>query len=115
MRRIRNIPPFIVNELGKIRQLFTGEHRGFFIFASAVTAVAFLILAFGPGNNICRWIQARFEIASQRKQIRQYGSEIEEMERRIDMLRSDRDTLEKFAREQYLMKKKDEDIFIMGE
>ncbi len=113
MRRIRNIPPFIVNELGKIRQLFTGEHRGFFIFASAVTAVAFLILAFGPGNNICRWIQARFEIASQRKQIRQYGSEIEEMERRIDMLRSDRDTLEKFARERFHFAEQGEDVYIV--
>ncbi len=99
--------------MGKIRQLFTGEHRSFFIFATAVTAVALLILTFGPGNNLIHWIGARLEIASQRRQIEQYGREIEEMDRRIDMLRSDRDTLEKFARERFHFAEPGEDVYIV--
>ena len=98
--------------MGKIRQLFTGEHRSFFIFATAVTAVA-LLLTFGPGNNLIHWIGARLEIASQRRQIEQYGREIEEMDRRIDMLRSDRDTLEKFARERFHFAEPGEDVYIV--
>ena len=99
--------------MGKIRQLFTGEHRSFFIFATAVTAVALLILTFGPGNNLIHWIGATLEIASQRRQIEQYGREIEEMDRRIDMLRSDRDTLEKFARERFHFAEPGEDVYIV--
>ena len=99
--------------MGKIRQLFTGEHRSFFIFATAVTAVALLILTFGPGNNLIHWIGARLEIASQRRQIEQYGREIEEMDRRIDMLRSDRDTLEKFARERFHFAEPGGDVYIV--
>lgn len=99
--------------MGKIRQLFSGEHRSFFIFATAVTAVALLILTFGPGNNLIHWIGARLEIASQRRQIEQYGREIEEMDRRIDMLRSDRDTLEKFARERFHFAEPGEDVYIV--
>ena len=75
--------------------------------------MALLILTFGPGNNLIHWIGARLEIASQRRQIEQYGREIEEMDRRIDMLRSDRDTLEKFARERFHFAEPGEDVYIV--
>ena len=101
--------------MGKLRQLFTGEHRSFFIFAAVVTAVAILILTFGPGNNIIHWIGARFEISAQEKQIEQYTKEIEEMDRRIRMLRSDRDTLEKFARENFHFCEPGDDVYIIDE
>lgn len=99
--------------MGKIRQLFTGEHRSFFIFASVVTAVALLHLTFGSGNNLIHWIGAKLEISSQEKQIEQYTREIKEMDRRIRMLRSDRDTLEKFARENFHFAEPGDDVFIV--
>ena len=99
--------------MGKIRQLFTGEHKGFFIFASVVTAAALIMLTFGPGNNIIHWIGASFEIAAQEDQIEQYTREIEEMDRRIKMLGSDRDTLEKFTRESFHFARPGDDVYIV--
>ncbi len=40
---------------------------------------------------------------------------IAQTERKMDELKSDRDKLEKFAREEYLMKRSDEVIFIIKE
>jgi len=42
-----------------------------------------------------------------------YQAKIEEDRKRIEELKTNNDNLEKFAREQYLMKKDDEDIFII--
>ena len=42
-----------------------------------------------------------------------YLNKIQEDRRRINELKTDNDNLEKFAREQYLMKKDNEDIFII--
>ena len=44
-----------------------------------------------------------------------YKNWIEKDAQRLKELQTDDDNLEKFAREQYLMKKKDEDIFIIIE
>jgi cell division protein DivIC len=42
-----------------------------------------------------------------------FQSKIEENRKRIQELKTNNDNLEKFAREQYLMKKDNEDIFII--
>ena len=42
-----------------------------------------------------------------------YQKKIEDDRKRIDELKTNADNLEKFAREQYLMKKDNEDIFII--
>lgn len=42
-----------------------------------------------------------------------YLTKIKKDKERIHELKTNRENLEKFAREQYLMKKKDEDIFII--
>jgi cell division protein FtsB len=52
-------------------------------------------------------------IRSLSKEIEQYDKEIEENRRKLDALRMDRESLERFAREEYLMKKPDEDLFII--
>lgn len=44
-----------------------------------------------------------------------YIQKIEEDQRRMKELISDKDNLEKFAREEYLMKKDDEDVFLVIE
>ena len=42
-----------------------------------------------------------------------YIEKIDEDSRRLTELRTDKDNLEKFAREQYFMKKENEDIFVI--
>ena len=44
-----------------------------------------------------------------------YLERIEEDSRRLNELKTDRDNLEKFAREQYFMKKENEDAFVIVE
>ncbi len=44
-----------------------------------------------------------------------YLDRIEEDSRRLNELKTDRDNLEKFAREQYFMKKENEDVFVIIE
>lgn len=101
--------------MGKIKDIFKGEHRGFVIFALVVTGVAFLVLAFGQGNNLVHWAGAKIEIARKEKLIQEYQQDIERMDRRIKMLNSDRDTLEKFARERFRFAEPGDDVFLMDE
>ncbi len=42
-----------------------------------------------------------------------YIERIDEDSRRLTELKTDRDNLEKFAREQYFMKKENEDVFVI--
>ncbi len=59
----------------------------------------------------------RYQDVQKLKQIEQekdyFINKIEEDQRQIKELESNRDNLEKFAREEYLMKRDDEDIFIV--
>lgn len=57
-----------------------------------------------------------------RKELRQleesrqyYLGQIEDTKKELDQLKSDPATLEKYAREKYLMKKDNEDLFIIAE
>jgi len=48
-------------------------------------------------------------------EINRYRKEIELNKKKIQELQTDKDGLERFAREEYLMKKEDEDLFIIEE
>ena len=49
------------------------------------------------------------------KEIKYYQEEIETNQEKLNNLHTDKEGLERFAREEYFMKKEDEDIFIIGE
>ena len=49
----------------------------------------------------------------QEKIIEQYQVENAELDRRINMMKTDRDTLEKFAREQYNFAAPGEDVYVI--
>jgi cell division protein FtsB len=51
--------------------------------------------------------------SQQKKQMELYQREIEEMRRKVNMLESDRDSLEKFAREQFYFSVPGEDVFVL--
>lgn len=79
--------------------------------------VAFLIflvwLAFFDHNNWVEKWQLKRKITTLKKEKSYYQEKIKEDNRRIKELLSSKENLEKFAREQYLMKKPNEDIFII--
>ncbi len=54
------------------------------------------------------------EIKQLRSQEKYYEQEIKSTQKNLNDFLTNRQTLEKFAREQYLMKRPDEDIFIIS-
>ena len=101
--------------LEKIRNIFKGEHGTFFKF-TIFNVVLFLILWLtGPGNTLIHWGKAKSELKRQNQQMELYSREIEHMRRQVEMLNSDRDTLEKFAREQFFFSVPGEDVYIVDE
>ena len=99
--------------MGKIKDIFTGEHRRFAWFTVLATLVFVLMKLFGPGNTVIHWIEAKREIVRQEKQMEQYRREIEAMDQDIDELKTNRDSLEKFAREQFGFAVPGEDVYIV--
>ena len=79
-----------------------------------VTLVIFLVwLTFFDRNRLVNKIQLNNKISTLQKERAYYQKKIEEDTRKKEELLSSKDNLEKFAREQYLMKNKNEDIFII--
>ena len=58
-------------------------------------------------------MQLKNKITTLQKEKAYYHHKIEEDNRKMQELLSNKDNLEKFAREQYLMKNKNEDIFVI--
>ena len=99
--------------MGKIRDIFKGPHKYFACFVVAVTAAFLLFWLVGSGNTFINWAKAAAEIRRQEKMIEQYEDQNAEMDRRINMIRTDRDTLEKFAREQFNFAVPGEDVYVV--
>ncbi|MDE7074144.1 MAG: septum formation initiator family protein [Odoribacter sp.] len=79
-----------------------------------VTLVIFLIwLAFFDRNDWMEKMQLKHKINTLQKEQAYYQKKIEEDTRKKEELLSSKDNLEKFAREQYLMKNRNEDIFVI--
>ena len=78
-----------------------------------VTAVFAVIPLFVDRNNLIRWAGDYIEVLRQEKVIRQYGRDINALDSKLDELTSDKDSLEKFAREQYYFHREDEEVFIV--
>ena len=66
-----------------------------------------------PRRHKNRWAGDYLEVLRQERVIRQYGRDIEELDRKLDQLTSDRDSLEKFAREEYYFHRENEEVFIV--
>ncbi len=70
------------------------------------------VLFFDSNNLIDRYIEHR-NIRQLNKDKQYFKERIRKDSLRLNELKTDRENLEKFAREQYLMKRENEDIFII--
>lgn len=79
-----------------------------------LTVVIFLVwlILFDSNNLISRYRELR-ELRTLRKEKEYYIDRIETDRRKLNELKTDDQNLEKFAREQYKMKKPDEDLYII--
>ena len=76
--------------------------------------VALLICCFIiSDSSIFSRVEYDSEIRDIKNQIEFYRNKTVDDKRKLNELRSDKDNIEKFARENYLMKKENEEIFII--
>ena len=81
-----------------------------------ITIVAFLvIIVFLDENSLIQRNKHRQEINALTSEIEKYRKQFEEDTWKLKELTSNPEALEKIAREKYLMKKPNEDIFIFEE
>lgn len=77
-----------------------------------ITGVLFLAFLFLKKDNVVRWIQAGFTLKQQEKTIERYRSEIDRMDRQIELMSNDRDSLETFARENFVFAEPGDDVYL---
>lgn len=94
--------------LQKIRKIFLNKY-------AIVTIVFFTFLTFSGTNSLINRYKRNREINSLKKEIKYYKTEIIENKKKMIEMRSSNESLEKYAREQYLLKKDSEDIYIIKE
>jgi len=99
--------------LDRIKEIFHGPHRKFAWFVVVTTSVFVFLWIVGPGNTLVHWIKAGVEIRRQEKLIESYVEKNAELDRKVNMLKHDRDTLEKFAREQFGFSVPGEDVYVI--
>jgi cell division protein DivIC len=89
-----------------------GALRNFYVIATAIFLVWMLVL---DSNNLIARYQLGSKLSSLEDEKEYYEEKIREVQKDHDELFGDRESIEKFAREKYLMKKESEDIFVIEE
>lgn len=95
--------------LEKIKKFFSTYKYG-------ITFVLFLVfVTFFDQNNFIKQARAKRDISHLKKEIKFYQDAIKNDHTKINAINSSLDNLETFAREEYLMKRENEEIFIIKE
>lgn len=77
-----------------------------------VAVVALVWVLFLDSNNIYSWLRDRRFVKNQEAQKEYFRSEIKNLDEKLQELSSNKDSLEKFAREEYLFHEPDEVIYL---
>ncbi len=81
-----------------------------------ITLLVFIfVLTFCGPNSLVKRIQVQRKIHALEQEIDTYNKKIDANQQKINELETNKDNLEKFAREQYLMKEDGEDIYLVDE
>lgn len=89
------------------------SQRSFIRYAVIATGFALCFVVFITKDNVIRWVSAGFEKKSQQKQIEMLVRQNEELDETIRMMSSNRDTLEKYARERFGFAAPGDDVYII--
>ena len=106
--------------MGKFRDIWdrdkdgkNAEKRSFIRYSIVATAIFILLVGFVNQNSLVRWVRAGAEIKRQNKQIEKYNKEIEEMDAQIKGLSTNKDSLERYARENFGFAEPGDDVYIV--
>ncbi|MCX6308273.1 MAG: septum formation initiator family protein, partial [Bacteroidia bacterium] len=99
-------------EMDKLKAIFHTIKP--FLNKYLITIVVFLaFIIFVDENNVIRRVNYELKIRELKQEIRHYRKLSEESESKLNKLHSSDAELERVAREDYLMKKLNEDVFIV--
>lgn len=108
--------------MGKFRDIWNtekdgrnAERRSFVRYAIVATAAFLLLVGFLNQNSVVRWVKAGIEVRRQEKQMERYRREIQEMDDQIHGLTTSKDSLEQYARENFLFAEPGDDVYIEEE
>ncbi|ERI86199.1 septum formation initiator [Bacteroides pyogenes F0041] len=73
------------------------------------------IIGFLDENSLYRRLKYEREISQLKKEIEKYKAEYEESTEKLNELQTNPEAIEQIAREKYLMKKPNEDIYVFEE
>ena len=91
-----------------LKQIFSKTNK------YVLTGVIFLIVTFFIGDStLFRHYEYNRQINELENEIVKYKKEETENRRKLEMLKSDNENLERFAREKYLMTKSGEELFVI--
>jgi cell division protein DivIC len=99
-------------KIKQIGQIDINRYRNKFYIASALFI---LWVSFFDDDNLVERFQNLREISQLKKDKEYYIQKISEDSERLKELKTNNENLEKYAREQFLMKKDNEDIFVIVE
>jgi len=88
------------------------EQRSFLRYAIVAT-VLFLLFMLLKKDGIITWVQAGFTLQKQRRQIELYQQENAALDKKIRRMKDNRDTLERYAREQFYFAEPGDDVYII--
>ena len=89
------------------------DHNYLLPFVIVVTTVVALWLLFFAHNSVLNWVRAGVEVKNQEKEMARLKAEIDAMETEIRTLSTNRDSLEKFARETYQFAAPGDDVYLV--
>lgn len=89
------------------------DHNYLLPFVIVVTVAVALWLLLFAHNSVLNWVKASVEEKNQEAEMARLQAEIQEMDREIDNLRNNRDSLESFARDTYHFAAPGDDVYIV--
>ncbi len=101
------------DNIRKIGTIGTKRILGFTATQIAVIVIIIVMLFFFGNSSIPRRVKQKSQISELESQIEIYKKQIEEDSEKLDELQSKKENLEKFARENYYMKKENEEVFVL--
>ena len=109
-----NISRSIYKMKEKLNKIRTVRVLGLTASQIIVLLVLLVMLFFFSDSSIQKRLKQESQIKDLQTQIELYQKQIEEDKEKLNELQSNKDDLEKFARENYFMKKEKEEIFIIA-
>lgn len=98
-----------------IRNIGSGRVLGLSVYQIIILFFLIAILFFFSDSSVIKRMKYESQIKDLESQIEFYRQQSEIDREKLNELQSNKEDLEKFARENYLMKKENEDVFIIKE